>query len=77
VDIYDPWADKAAGVEEYGLTISNELPDKGLYDGLLVAVSHREFYEMSAAELRKLGKPVHVLYDIKNVFPADQVDGRL
>ncbi len=46
VDIYDPWADKDAVEEEYGLTISNEMPDEGLYDGIMVAVSHREFYRV-------------------------------
>ena len=30
---------------------------------------------MGAAGLRALGKPKSVLYDVKAVLPADQVDG--
>ena len=47
------------------------------YDALILAVAHREFIAMSAAGLRALGKPKSVLYDVKAVLPADQVDGRL
>ena len=32
---------------------------------------------MGAADLRALGKAKCVLYDVKAVLPADQVDGRL
>jgi hypothetical protein len=32
---------------------------------------------MSPADFRALGKDMHVLYDIKNVLPGNQVDGRL
>ncbi len=32
---------------------------------------------MKVAEVRKFGRRNHVLYDIKYVFPKDQVDGRL
>jgi UDP-N-acetyl-D-galactosamine dehydrogenase len=49
----------------------------GPYDALILAVAHREFIEMGAAGLRALGKPKSVLYDVKAVLPADQVDGRL
>ncbi len=49
----------------------------GPYDALILAVAHREFIDMGAAGLRALGKPKSVLYDVKAVLPADQVDGRL
>ncbi len=49
----------------------------GPYDALILAVAHREFIAMGAAGLRALGKPKSVLYDVKAVLPADQVDGRL
>ena len=49
----------------------------GQYDGIVIAVCHREFVAMSGAQIREFGKPTHVLYDIKNVLPLDQVDGRL
>jgi UDP-N-acetyl-D-galactosamine dehydrogenase len=77
VDIYDPWADADQVRHEYGVEITNELPANGQYDGIVIAVSHREFVAMSVEQIRKLGKEMHVLYDIKDVLPADKVDGRL
>lgn len=32
---------------------------------------------MGPAEIRKLGKPQHVLYDLKYVLPAEHTDLRL
>ncbi|MCZ6516198.1 MAG: Vi polysaccharide biosynthesis UDP-N-acetylglucosamine C-6 dehydrogenase TviB [Gammaproteobacteria bacterium] len=77
VEIYDPWADIEAVADEYGISITNEIPDGGQYDAVVVAVAHKEFREMSPAEIHALGKPVHVVYDIKYVLPLEEVDGRL
>jgi UDP-N-acetyl-D-galactosamine dehydrogenase len=77
IDVYDPWADPAEVEAQYGLAITNELPAAGQYDGIVLAVAHEEFYALSAAQIRALGKPNHVLYDIKNILPASDVDGRL
>jgi len=77
VEIYDPWADPDVVREEYGLEIRTEQPESGRYDAIVMAVAHREFTAMSLDELRELGKPTHVIYDIKSVLPVDQVDQRL
>ena len=77
VEIYDPWADIQEVADEYGINITNEIPDEGQYDAIVVAVAHKEFREMSPAEIHALGKPVHVVYDIKYVLPFEEVDGRL
>ena len=76
VDIYDPWADNAELKHEYGLRLTRNLQPKR-YDAAVVAVAHKEFRELGAEGVRKLCKKSHVLYDIKQVFPASQVDGRL
>ena len=44
---------------------------------MVLAVGHKQFRDMGIAAVRKVCKPNHVVYDIKYVFPADQVDGRL
>jgi UDP-N-acetyl-D-galactosamine dehydrogenase len=49
----------------------------GRYDVAIVAVAHRQFRELGARAVRRLCKTKHVLYDIKHVFPAAAVDGRL
>lgn len=77
VDIYDPWANPEEVKHEYnGLTLIPQLKN-GQYDAVIVAVSHRQFLEMGTQAIRKLGKPNHVLFDVKGILPADQVDDRL
>jgi len=76
VDIYDPWADSAQTEHEYGLPLTRHL-EKRAYDAAVMAVPHKEFRELGAEEIRRHCKTHHVLYDIKHVFPAAEVDGRL
>lgn len=76
VEIYDPWANAAEFRHEYGLdTVRALRPSR--YDVAVVAVAHRQFRELGARGVRRLCRRKHVLYDIKHVFPAAGVDGRL
>ena len=79
VDVYDPWADPGECRHEYGLRLTRSLPKNGRggYDVAVMAVAHREFRDLGAAGVRRLCRKNHVLYDIKHVFPAPEVDGRL
>ena len=76
VDVYDPWADAEEAQHEYGLKPVRRLKP-GTYDAIVVGVAHDQFRQMGIAKIRELGKRNHVLYDIKYVFPAGEVDGRL
>jgi len=76
VDIYDPWVDAGEAFDEYRVRLTGQL-QPGTYDAIVLAVSHREFVEMGIAKLRALGKPNAVIYDVKYVLSADEVDGRL
>jgi UDP-N-acetyl-D-glucosamine/UDP-N-acetyl-D-galactosamine dehydrogenase len=76
VDIYDPWANGAECAHEYGLKPIRTLR-RHRYDAAVVAVAHRQFRELGARWVRGLCRRKHVLYDIKHVFPAGAVDGRL
>jgi UDP-N-acetyl-D-galactosamine dehydrogenase len=76
VDVYDPWADGAECKHEYGIRPVKNV-EKGKYDATVVAVAHREFKELGAPGVRRLGKKNHVMYDIKHVFRAGESDGRL
>ncbi|QPK63819.1 Vi polysaccharide biosynthesis UDP-N-acetylglucosamine C-6 dehydrogenase TviB [Methylomonas sp. LL1] len=76
VDVYDPWVDGDETFEEYGIRpVENAIPGK--YDAIILAVAHQEFKEMPIAEIRGLGKPQAIIYDLKYLFPADQTDARL
>jgi UDP-N-acetyl-D-galactosamine dehydrogenase len=76
VDVVDPWADPDEAQHEYGLRpVKRAKP--GCYDAVVMGVAHQEFRKMGIAKVREFGKKNHVLYDIKYVFRADEVDGRL
>jgi len=76
VDIYDPWADGEECHHEYGVRPIRRLKP-GTYDAAVIAVSHRQFRELGVDGVRRLCHKQHVVYDIKHVFPSNQVDGRL
>jgi UDP-N-acetyl-D-galactosamine dehydrogenase len=76
VDVYDPWVDKAEAKHEYDITPISE-PKDGQYDAIVLAVAHDEFREMGVERIRRAGRDKHVLYDIKYLLPAEEVDGRL
>ncbi len=76
VDVYDPWVDSNETQQTYGFTPLSA-PQLGSYDAIVLAVKHKQFTEMGVEKIRALGKDNHVLYDIKYILPANQVDGRL
>ena len=76
VDVYDPWIDPQAAQHEYGIT-PIAAPEPGTYDAIIVAVGHQQFRDMGVERIRALGTPNAVLFDVKYVFPAQDVDGRL
>jgi UDP-N-acetyl-D-glucosamine/UDP-N-acetyl-D-galactosamine dehydrogenase len=75
VDVCDPWGTPHEARHEYGIDIVE--PQTGIYDGIVVAVAHRQFSDMGVERIRALGKSQHVLYDLKYVLPCDAVDLRL
>ena len=76
VDVFDPWVDATEAKHEYGLEL-HDAPAAGSYDGIVVAVGHRQFAALGSAGIRAFGKPSSVLYDVKYVLPRNEVDGRL
>lgn len=76
VDVCDPWVDAQEATREYGLKLV-ATPQAGAYDGIILAVAHKQFASMGAAAIRALGKHEHILYDLKYVLRADESDLRL
>ena len=74
--MYDPWVSKDEALHEYGIK-PIDLPVRGKYDAIILAVAHDEFRELSLAQIKAFGKDNHVLYDIKYLLQANEVDGRL
>jgi UDP-N-acetyl-D-galactosamine dehydrogenase len=76
VDVYDPWINPEEAKLEYDIRPVETLP-QGYYDAIIIAVGHDQFRTMGSENIRRLGKPSHVLFDVKYMFPAAQVDARL
>lgn len=76
VDVFDPMVSFIEAEDEYGITPTNQL-HLGAYDGIVLAVAHRQFKAMGIEAVRALGKQNHVLYDLKYLFPANATDIRL
>nr|WP_206171481.1 Vi polysaccharide biosynthesis UDP-N-acetylglucosamine C-6 dehydrogenase TviB [Thiorhodococcus mannitoliphagus] len=75
-DVHDPWASPSEAEHEYGIRLI-EQPTANHYDGIVLAVAHRQFVELGVDNIRAFGKPNAVLYDVKALLPRDAVDGRL
>ena len=76
VDIFDPWVSAEEALHEYGVNVVSA-PAAATYDGIILAVAHREFKAMGVDAIRQLGTPGHVLYDLKYLFPSSASDLRL
>ena len=76
VDVVDPWCDPEDARRQYDIELVAE-PDKGAYDVVIIAVAHDEFRALGADGIKAFGKESSVLYDIKYVLPAQDVDDRL
>ena len=76
LDLYDPWANGDEVNNLYGISpIKNLMPNS--YDGIILAVAHKEFKNMGSQFIRKLGKKTHVLYDLKYLFSKNETNLRL
>lgn len=73
ITIYDPWANLAVAMQEYGIDITKERP-KEKFDAVILGVAHNEF---KAMDVPALGKEKSVVYDVKWMLPSEQADGRL
>ena len=77
VDVHDPWADPEEARQYYDIELVEE-PSEGTYDGIILAVAHRQYREMGAQALRTYGSSGrHVLYDLKYLMPATLTEMRL
>jgi UDP-N-acetyl-D-galactosamine dehydrogenase len=75
IDIWDPWVDVSECEREFGVASMKDKPEAA-YDGIVVAVAHREFRALGIDGLDDLRRPVSVVYDIKSLYPKERTDGR-
>jgi UDP-N-acetyl-D-glucosamine/UDP-N-acetyl-D-galactosamine dehydrogenase len=76
VEVIDPWVNADEAENEYGVTVVSS-PKMADYDGIVLAVAHRQFIEMPIDTIRGWLKKRAVLFDVKQTLPASQIDGSL
>ncbi len=74
--MFDPWVDKDGAKREYGPELIDE-PVAGSYDAVVLCVGHEDFKARGMEWISSLMKERCVLFDVKNVLPRGEVDGRL
>ncbi|MDN3643634.1 nucleotide sugar dehydrogenase [Lutimonas halocynthiae] len=75
VDVFDPWASKEEVHHEYGIDLmNNESEFDKKYDGVVLAVSHKEFLSF---DLKKYVNSDNVLFDVKSILAKGVADSRL
>lgn len=76
IDVYDPWANAEETYNEYLLSLSSyDDIHNSKYDGIVLAVSHKEFLSLDFHSLKKTEKSV--IYDVKSFLPLSIIDKRL
>ncbi len=76
VDVYDPVADPTT-IDASHRKQMIEKPLDSHYDAIVIAVAHQQFVTMGADRIHQLGKPIHVVFDVKWCLPKHQSDERL
>jgi UDP-N-acetyl-D-galactosamine dehydrogenase len=73
VDVYDPHADKQEVAKEYGIGLIDTIQDT--YDGIVLAVSHKEFSVLQVDKLKS--SESSIVFDTKAFLSRSIVDARL
>ncbi len=73
ITVYDPWANPTIAKREYGIEITNELPNQ-TYDSVILAVAHKEFIDINITSLCNSN---HIIFDVKGMLDKSLIDGRL
>ena len=76
LEIYDPWVDPKEANKSFGIKTTKMLKKK-TYDGVIIAVAHKEFSKMGIKKIRSYCKSSHIIYDLKHIFDKNEVDLRL
>jgi UDP-N-acetyl-D-galactosamine dehydrogenase len=70
---HDPYLYKEDTNKYFGIENKNLENTKEEYDGIILAVSHKEFKEYNLEFLKQLCKKEPIFYDIKNMFKAEEL----
>ena len=73
---YDPMADAELAKHEYGIDLTNKLP-QGPFDAIILAVKHEPIAKLGEAGIKALLAPGGLIYDLKGILPAAASHARI
>lgn len=73
VVVYDPWANPAEVMHEYGIESVKDKPSE-TFDAIILGVAHHDFMDLDFLSLKKENG---VIYDVKGILPLNAIDARL
>jgi len=76
VVVYDPMADAALAMREYGIDITNTLP-QGPFNAVILAVNHGPIAALGEAGIKALLAPDGLIYDLKGSLPPSASHARI
>ena len=76
VHIFDPVVEAKDAHHAYNINLIEE-PINNFYDAIIIAVSHDIFREMGLNKIKKFGKKVSIIFDMKYIFSIEDSDIRL
>ncbi len=77
VDIYDPVVSSNEVLDDYGIRLIKSLSQNKKYDAVIIAVKHSIFRKYNFDTIKNIMKKNGVLYDLKQLFPKNLIDGSL
>ncbi len=66
--VHDPYAIKEDVLKEYGIELSEDFANLKPFDGIVVAVKHRDFANLDLKYLKGLCSNPCVLIDVKGIY---------
>jgi UDP-N-acetyl-D-galactosamine dehydrogenase len=73
---YDPMADVQLARHEYGVELTNEMP-QGPFDAVILAVKHEPIAKLGESGIKALLAPGGLIYDLKGILPPSVSHARI
>ena len=73
---YDPLVDVELAKNEYGIDITNTLP-QGPFDAIILAVKHQPIAALGESGIKTLLAPGGLIYDLKGILPPSASHARI
>ena len=76
VNAHDPFIYDFKQINKKKINIIKKLTPN-TYDGIIIAVNHKQFKKFGSKKIKSFGKPNHVIYDLRYAFKKEDIEFRL